>query len=48
MFINVKNEDIMAQRLTIKMPKSKYIKIFTKETGPVIKFFYFLESYQKK
>lgn len=33
MIINVKNEDIIAQRINIKQPETKYIKVFTKNKG---------------
>lgn len=33
MVINVKNEDIIAQRINIKQPETKYIKVFTKNKG---------------
>ena len=33
--ISVKNEDILAQRINLKQPQSRFAKVFMKQMGPV-------------
>jgi hypothetical protein len=40
MKINVKNEDILAQRLTVKKARTVNVKVMLNEMGPVILFSY--------